>query len=163
VSVTAIRKDWDDCSLAIEASWPASVERLWQLWADPRQLERWWGPPGYPATVTTHELRPGGTVRYAMTGPDGQQYPGWWTVEVVDAPYRLELVDGFADEDGMPDDHLPRSRTTVTFAAGDDGTTRMVVTSRFSSTAEMDQLLDMGVEEGFVGALNQIDALLAEG
>ncbi len=45
-------------TMTLEAEFDASPERVWQLWADPRQLERWWGPPTYPATVTTHDLRP---------------------------------------------------------------------------------------------------------
>ena len=45
--------------------------RVWQLWADPRLLERWWGPPGFPATFEHHDLTPGGTITYFMSGPDG--------------------------------------------------------------------------------------------
>jgi hypothetical protein len=35
-----------------------------QLWADPRQLERRWGPSTYPATVGFYDLCPGGQVEY---------------------------------------------------------------------------------------------------
>ena len=41
--VTAVRKDAQSRTMTLEAEFDASPERVWQLWADPRQLERWWG------------------------------------------------------------------------------------------------------------------------
>ena len=60
MTVTAVRKDPASRSMSIAAEFDASPERVWLLWADPRQLERWWGPPTYPATVTSHDLTAGG-------------------------------------------------------------------------------------------------------
>jgi uncharacterized protein YndB with AHSA1/START domain len=56
MTVTAVRKDSEKLTMTLEAEFDASVDRVWQLWADPRQLERWWGPPTYPATFTEHDL-----------------------------------------------------------------------------------------------------------
>lgn len=51
MSVLSVEKDYADLSITLIAEFDASQERVWQLFADPRQLERWWGPPGYPATT----------------------------------------------------------------------------------------------------------------
>ena len=51
MTVTNVHKDPEALTMTITAEFDAPVERVWQLWADPRQLERWWGPPTYPATV----------------------------------------------------------------------------------------------------------------
>ena len=56
MTVTSFRKDPEALTMTITAELDATVERAWQLWADPRQLERWWGPPTYPATVVDHDL-----------------------------------------------------------------------------------------------------------
>src|SRR5918995_434428 len=53
-----------------------TVRRAWQLWADPRQLERWWGPPGYPATFVDHDLTVGSRATYYMTSPEGEKHSG---------------------------------------------------------------------------------------
>ena len=58
--VTTVTKDPVALTMTVSTELDATPERVWQLWADPRQLERWWGPPGYPATFTTHDFRPGG-------------------------------------------------------------------------------------------------------
>src|SRR5215211_1386621 len=70
-----VKKDPANLSMVVTAEFNAPVQRVWQLWADPRQLERWWGPPTYPATVVDHDLVPGGTVNYFMTGAGRRQKP----------------------------------------------------------------------------------------
>src|SRR3546814_16332457 len=69
-----VRKDPEARTLSLSTDLAVPVERAWQLWADPRQLEGWWGPPTYPATVVEHDLTPGGRVTYFMTGPEGDEH-----------------------------------------------------------------------------------------
>jgi uncharacterized protein YndB with AHSA1/START domain len=138
----------------------ATPERVWQLWADPRQLERWWGPPGWPATFTEHDLGPESTVRYHMTGPDGEQPKGMWRIVKVDPPHRLVFEDSFEDEDGGMVEHLATIADVV--IEEHQGGTRMVIESRFASTEAMEELLEMGMEHGLAAALDQIDGILTE-
>lgn len=160
MTVTAIHKDFDQLTLTLVADLDAPVERVWQLWSDPRQLERWWGPPTYPATVEQHELRPGGRVTYYMTGPEGDKSRGWWAVTSVDPPSSLEFVDGFADAAGNPVEDMPTSQVQVRLFAHEGGT-RMEMRSRFESREQMDELIRMGMEEGIRAAAGQMDALVA--
>ncbi|WP_395573397.1 SRPBCC domain-containing protein [Streptomyces sp. BK79] len=159
MSVTSLDKDLDNLTLTLIADFSAPVERVWQLWADPRQLERWWGPPTYPATVEEHDLTPGGEVTYFMTGPEGDKFRGWWRVTSVDAPTSLEFTDGFADADGVPSADMPTTATRVTFTERDSGT-RMEMRSVFDTREQMDQLTKMGMEEGLREAVGQMDGLL---
>lgn len=163
MTVTAVHKDPDTLSMTLVAEFDATPERIWELWADPRQLERWWGPPTYPSTFTRHELSPGGRVEYRMTGPSGDQPRGYWDVVEVDPPRRLVFQDGFANDDGTPNEDLPRMEGRVTIEAIGDGRTRMSMESRFATAEAMEQVLAMGAEEGLRQAVGQIDAILAEG
>lgn len=160
MTVTNVHKDPEALTMAITAELDAPVERAWQLWADPRQLERWWGPPTYPATVEDHELTPGGRVTYFMTGPEGDVSRGWWEVLAVEPPRRLELIDGFADADGQPNEAMPTTRTVVTLSERDGGTL-MAIETRFASLEEMDRMVSMGMEEGITLAVGQMDGILA--
>jgi uncharacterized protein YndB with AHSA1/START domain len=162
MTVTAVRKDTDSLTLTVDAEFDAPAERVWQLWADPRQLERWWGPPGYPATVTKHELRPGGRVDYHMTGPEGDTPRAYWEVEEVDPPRSLTVKDGFANEDGSPNTDMPMNRFRVSIEETGSGRSRMSIVSVFPSTEAMEQLLGFGMEQGLVQAVGQIDSILAE-
>lgn len=163
MTVTDVRKDMNALTMTVASEWDAPIARVWQLWADPRKLERWWGPPTYPATVVEHDLRPGGKVSYFMTGPEGEQHHGWWNVVGVEEPNRLDLEDGFADTDGNPDDAMPTMQFSVTFAELPGGATRMLIETRFPSREAMEQVISMGMEEGLAGAMSQIDAILATG
>jgi uncharacterized protein YndB with AHSA1/START domain len=162
MTVTAVRKDPAALTMTLTAEFDASPERVWQLWADPRQLERWWGPPTYPATFTKHALAPGARVEYHMTGPSGDEAHGFWDVVEVDPPRRLVFVDGFAHEDGTPNEEFPRNEGRVTIEALDAGRTRMSIESIFPTAEAMEQVLAMGMEEGLTQAVGQIDAILAE-
>ena len=163
MTVTAIHKDPAALTMTLTAEFDATPERVWQLWSDPRQLERWWGPPTYPATFTRHDLRAGSRVEYHMTGPAGDQPHGYWDVLEVDPPRRLVFNDGFAHDDGTPNDDLPRNWGRVTIEPIDAGRSRMSIESRFPSAEAMEQVLAMGMEEGLRLAVGQIDAILAEG
>ncbi len=162
MTVTAIRKDADKLTMTVDAEFDAPPERVWQLWADPRQLERWWGPPTYPATFTRHDLAPGSRVEYHMTGPEGDQPKGYWDVIEADAPRRLVVRDGFANADGTPNEEMPAGEMRVTIEALDSGRTQMSIVNIFPSAEAMEQLLAMGQEEGMREAVGQIDAILAE-
>jgi uncharacterized protein YndB with AHSA1/START domain len=134
---------------------------VWEVYADPRQLERVWGPPGYPATFVDHDLVPGGRMTYFMTSPEGEKYYGYWDVTGVQQPARLDFQDGFALDDTFtrnPD--LPEVDNTYTFAASDGGT-RATFVGSYSSPEALQKVLDMGVVEGSTLAINQIDDLLA--
>lgn len=161
MSVKSVKKDIEGLALTIVTEFDAPIDRVWQLWSDPRQLERWWGPPTYPATVVDHDLTPGGSVTYSMTGPEGDKSGGWWRVLEVDAPCRLEIQDGFADDAGQPNPDLPSTVTRVTLEERPGGGTRMVLHSTFPSTEAMQQMLSMGMEEGITASVSQMDDILA--
>jgi uncharacterized protein YndB with AHSA1/START domain len=160
MSVIAVEKDLDNLSLLLIAEFDAPVERVWQLWADPRRLERWWGPPSHPATVEEHNLAIGGAVSYVMTGPGGERSRGWWRVSSVSAPRWLEFTDGFANEDGTPDAEMPTTHVQMLLTESGDGT-RMELRFMFASREHMDQLERWGAFEVFPQSVAQMDALLS--
>lgn len=155
-------KDLDALTTTVRSEFDATVERTWQLWADPRQLERWWGPPTFPATVEQHDLVPGGSVTYFMSGPEGERYAGWWDIRSVDAPKHLEFEDGFADEHGNKNLDMPTTISTVEITERRGGGSEMRISTRFPSSDAMEQMLEMGMVEGMTEAVGQIDAILAD-
>jgi uncharacterized protein YndB with AHSA1/START domain len=161
--VISTEKDHEALTLTLVAEFAADPARVWQLWADPRQLERWWGPPTWPATFDALDVRPGGTASYHMTGPDGSTAGGMWRFTAVDEPVSLSFDDLFADDNGNPDPDMPVSHSLMLLDPIDDGArTRMTLVSRFDSLEQLEQLAQMGMEEGLREAVSQIDGLLAD-
>jgi uncharacterized protein YndB with AHSA1/START domain len=157
----SVKKNAAALSMAITAEFAAPVVNVWQLWADPRLLERWWGPPTHPSTFEAFDLTPGGTITYFMTGPEGDRHDGSWKVVEVDAPTRLVLEDAETDDDGVPTDGNGLTRMEVAIVAAGD-VTRMILTSFFVSVEGMEEALAMGIEDGMEIALKRVDAILAE-
>ncbi|OAN35749.1 SRPBCC family protein [Mycolicibacterium iranicum] len=158
--VTEAKHDLDNRTLTIIAEFAVPPARVWRVYADPRQLEKIWGPPEYPATVVDHDLRPGGRVTYFMTGPEGDKHGGYWDIETVDEPNSFSFANGFADADLNPNPNMPVSKNVFTFIEQDGGT-RATFVSTYASAEDLQMVLDMGVVEGTSAAINQIDDLLA--
>jgi uncharacterized protein YndB with AHSA1/START domain len=160
MTVMSATRDATDLTLVFVTEFAATPERVWNVWENPRLLEKWWGPLDYPATFVRHEFVEGGESRYYMTGPEGQIAPGWWRIESIDEPHHLAFANGIAGDDGEPHPDLEPMAASMTLEAIDGGT-RMTVTSQFISAEQMEKYLEMGMEEGMRQALSQIDALLA--
>jgi uncharacterized protein YndB with AHSA1/START domain len=144
----------------VTAAFDAPIDQIWELWSDPRKLERWWGPPGYPATFEEHDLSPGGEITYFMTGPEGEKLWGSWHVTAVDPPTSLEFTErACVDADGTPDEDIPVHSVSVQLRERDGGT-RMEMRLRFESGEDMEKLIEMGTPEGLQQAIGQMGALL---
>lgn len=158
---TSVHTDPEELTVTLVAEFPVPVERLWGAFADPRQLERFWGPPGFPATFTSFDLRPGGTAHYRMTSPQNEHFLSLWQVSEVDEPRRIAFRDLFATDDGAVDEAMPASETVLTFESIESGS-RVTVLTSFESSAGLDQLLEMGMLEGYTQAFGQLDRVLAD-
>src|SRR5262249_25149311 len=71
IPLTSVTKNSAKLVLTLVGDYPVSQQRLWDAFSDPRQLERFWGPPTMPATFTRHEFKVGGRAEYVLTGPKG--------------------------------------------------------------------------------------------
>jgi uncharacterized protein YndB with AHSA1/START domain len=159
--ITSVSKDPEALTMTIVADFSAPLQRLWDAYADPRQLERFWGPPTYPATFTRHDMFVGGRSAYTMVGPEGDVSRGYWEFLDVKPPYSFEVRDGFCRPDGTPNTDLPSMRMTFEFEATAAGS-RLTTTTFFHSIDELEQLLNMGMEDGTREAMGQIDAVLED-
>lgn len=159
--ITDVTSNPHDLTITIVADYPVPLERLWDAYADPRQLERFWGPEQWPATFTRHDMAVGGRSHYYMTGPDGTLAHGWFRYLAIEPLQRIELEDGFGDDTGAPNAAMPTMRMVFHFERTPAGSRFRSVTT-FASIEAMEQVLQMGVVEGLRSAMGQLDAVLAD-
>ncbi|HEY1901116.1 MAG TPA: SRPBCC family protein [Terracidiphilus sp.] len=78
---------------------------VFESWTDPEQLKVWWGPHGFTNTFHHFDMKPGGTWRYTMHGPDGTNYENEMKFVEIIEPARIVI------------DHVtpPRFQLTVLF------------------------------------------------
>lgn len=159
--ITSITQDPAALTMTVVADFPATVQRLWEAYTDPRQLEKFWGPRDYPATFTRHDVAPGGRSAYVMTGPDGEAMRGYGDWKSVEPATSFEVIDGFALEDGSPNPEMPALRAVFEFEGTADGA-RVTSTTYFNSAEDLATLVEMGMEQGLREAMAQIDDVLAD-
>ncbi|GAA1315187.1 SRPBCC family protein [Leucobacter albus] len=159
--ITAVTTDAEALTLTFVADFTVPVRRLWDAYLDPRQIERFWGPPTFPAVFTRHDGYPGGLSQYRMTGPEGEISAGYWRWAAVDEGRSFEVRDGFAGEDGEPNTEMPDMRMVFDFAETALGS-RLTTTTYFNTLEELEQLRAMGMEEGMRSAMAQIDAVVED-
>lgn len=157
--VTAVTTDPESLTMTLVGDFAAPVERLWRAFTDPRQLDRFWGPPGWPARFTDFDFSVGGRARYEMTSPQGEVSRGGWEFLSIDDGTGFVVLDSFMGEDGQPLADFPSMRVTFRFEATDEGS-RLTNVTYFSSTDELEQIVAMGAAEGSTMAINQLDAVL---
>ncbi|HVE26743.1 MAG TPA: SRPBCC domain-containing protein [Sporichthya sp.] len=161
--VTNVVTDAGARTMTLTAQFDASVERTWQLYADPRRLEKWWGGgPGAPITIVDHDLSAGGWVRAQLITPEGRKVHAYWRILAVDAPHRLEWEDGMLDDRGEPSTDFPPTSTRMRLTERDGGGTVMTIVVGFPSAEAMQFYLDMALEAEMSQYVERADALLAE-
>jgi uncharacterized protein YndB with AHSA1/START domain len=95
-----------------------------------------------------------------MPGPEGETPRGWWRIDAIDRPRRLDFANGLAGDDGEPVRGVkPTSAYVILEAVG--GGTRMTTVTRFVDGEQMEMFLGMGMEEGMAQAVGQIDSVLS--
>jgi uncharacterized protein YndB with AHSA1/START domain len=151
--LTSVVKDVATLTLTVIAEYPVSQQRLWDAFAEPRQLERFWGPPDYPATFNRHDLKVGGRAEYVMTGPNGESMSGSWEFTAVNPISSFDVIDGDGDLNGP-------SSITFPFEATPTGS-RMTAVTHFPNIEAAEKVMQ-GMEDGLRAALPQLDAVLAE-
>ena len=157
--VTSVTTDPESLTMTLVAEFPVTVERLWNAFTEPAQLERFWGPPGWPARFTHHDFTVGGTANYHMTSPRGERSGGRWEFLAIDPPRSFEVVDAFALDDGSVNPNLPSMRMTFEFLDSPVGA-ELRNTTYFTSLDGLQQVVEMGAVEGATMAFNQLDRVL---
>lgn len=159
--VTEISTDAENLTMTVVADFPVPVERLWAAYTTPETLERFWGPPEWPARFSSFDLRVGGVANYRMNGPHGEIAGGRWEFLSIDAPRSFSILDSFADENGQVNPELPTSRMEYRFEPTATGS-RVSCVATFESLEALQTVVEMGVIEGTKLATNQLDRVLMQ-
>jgi len=137
----------------------ARRQMVWDCYTKSELLDRWFAPKPLTTKTSSMDFREGGHWLYAMVEPGGQEYWGRMDYETIRPIDGYTSLDGFCDNTGALNPALPRSRWNVSFT--DTGTRTMVETVvSYSSPEAIQQVIDMGLEQGLASTLERLDELL---
>jgi len=142
-------------TIVIERELDAPRELVWQVWTDPDEVARWWGPEHFttPREKIEFDLKPGGVCRITMIGPEGEEYPSDGHFGVVEPPQRLSFGEQITEHP-----MIESGETTIEFVDLGGERTKVIVTSRMIAAAEMTEMATLG----WNSQLDKLVALLAE-
>jgi uncharacterized protein YndB with AHSA1/START domain len=152
----------DTGELTITRTFNAPREKVFKAWSSSEALKQWWGPRTFPTTYSDLDFREGGHWHYCMTGPDGTQAWGKMVYDEISEPGRIVYTDHFSDKDGNFNTDLPTMKITVEFEELESGKTRLKSYSKFASPADLQKVLDMGMEQGLDETYDKLDEYLAK-
>lgn len=127
---------------------------VFEAFTDPQHVAHWFGPDGFTTVTQSMDVRPGGTWRFTMRGPDGTVWPNIVTYEEVSPPERLVYLHG---DDKEPD----MFHVTVTF--GDEGgKTALTMRSLFKTAAARELVVrERGAIEGAQQTIGRLERYVA--
>lgn len=163
---TKVTKDLENKVLIIERTFDAPAAKVWEFYSNKEKFESWWGPEGWETKTSEFSLTPGGKIQYAMKCVDpnqgewfGKESWGLMEVQTVEAPNKFSVKDYFCDADGKTDTTLPAQQFEVELVET-DGKTTLISRSMTDSPEATEQLVKMGMVEGFDSQMNKLETLL---
>jgi uncharacterized protein YndB with AHSA1/START domain len=137
---------------------------IFQAYSKPEYLMRWFGPVSYPVTMCESDFHVGGKWRMAMTGPDGVQGAPFGGTYLEITPHsRIVYDNAFEDRTGG-EMNLKFAGTmvmTTTFTE-ENGVTTVTVSTLFDSVAMKEEYLGVGMTEGILSGMDQLEVVARE-
>lgn len=157
---TVYTRDVENKKILVERYFDAPVEKVWEAWTVPSLLDQWWAPRPWKAVTTKMDFREGGRWMYYMQGPEGERHYCLVDYRSIVPQNSFTGIDAFCDEKGnmLPD--MPSMDWKVVFGKSGSGT-RVNVEIIFPTEADMEKIVEMGFQEGFAAAHQNLDEVLA--
>ena len=161
-----VTKDLENKALIIEYTANAPKEKVWRAYSEKELFEKWWGPEGWNTTTKAFEFKPGGRVHYGMKCVDenqgewfGKESWGLMEIQSVEEGKNFTFKDYFCDDQGTISTDMPALTITNEFIE-EDGKTRVVTRCVAESAEHIEELIKMGMVEGYKSQLNKLESLL---
>jgi uncharacterized protein YndB with AHSA1/START domain len=160
-SKTRITKDFRQKSITVAREFDASVADVWRAYTDAGLLDQWWGPAPWRAETRELNFTAGGHWLYAMVSPENQKHWARMNYVAIQHHHSITIEDAFCDEHGAINPALPVSRGSIVFTSTGRGT-RVEFMMTYQEESQLQQIVDMGFEQGISMCFDQLDALLRQ-
>jgi len=144
-------------TLWIELTLDAPREKLWRCWAEADLLKQWFCPRPWRVSEAEIDVRPGGTMRTAMRGPDGEGFDHVGVYLEVVPGEKIVFTDAYTA--AWQPSAKPFFTAVVTFADTKDGKTLYRAEALHWSEEDRKKHEEMGFHDGWTAAARQLEEL----
>lgn len=138
-------------SLTLKRRIKAPPQKVYAAWTEPEKLMQWFGPDAGKVVSAETDVRVGGRFRIVFHTLDGEQHDVSGTYSEVAPNQKLAFSWAWRT---LPE---RESRVTLTFKPDGEGTLLTLLHEQFFDQAARD-----GHEQGWTGALDKLEHLLAQ-
>jgi uncharacterized protein YndB with AHSA1/START domain len=153
--------DKEKNSITVKREFAANRQLVWDCYTKSELLNQWFAPKPFTTKTKSMDFSEGGHWVYAMVDPEGTEYWGrtdYTKIQPIDFYHSL---DAFCDADGNINPDMPRAEWEVTFTDfNSNAVVETIVT--YKSLADLETVIQMGMEEGLKLTLEKLDDLLLE-
>ena len=142
----------EDLTLELKRTLPAAPSVVFELFTNPTELARWWGPEGFSTPSMDYDPRVGESYRIEMRPPDGDAFHLTGEFRAVESPTRLAYT--FRWEPPDPND----VETVVELSFRDRGESTEVELGQGPFRTEARRALH---RDGWTDSFNRLEALLS--
>jgi uncharacterized protein YndB with AHSA1/START domain len=101
-AISSTTTDLMDRDLVITRVFDAPRSLVFKAWTEPEHLVHWLGPQGFTGTILKMDVRPDGTYRFHMRGPEGADLWRQGVYREIVEPERLVFTYAWEDAEGKP-------------------------------------------------------------
>ncbi len=153
--------DKEKNTLTITREFAANRQLVWDAHTKSELLDQWFAPKPMTAKTRLMDFSEGGYWLYAMIEPNGTEYWGRMDFVTIQPIERYTGLDGFCDNNGVLNPDLPRAGWDVAFTElGANTLVTNFVT--YNSLADLEIVINMGMEEGMMSTFERLDDLFAK-
>src|SRR5258708_1716065 len=155
VTATEFKVEREAREIVMARVFDAPRETVLRALTDPEMITNWWGPRGYTTRIDKMDLRPGGEWRFVQHDLDGNEHAFHGEHREVVPPERLVITFEY---EGMPG-HVSLQTLTLEEV---DGKTRVVSTASFENDADLEGMVQSGLEKGAVESWERLAELIEQ-
>jgi uncharacterized protein YndB with AHSA1/START domain len=146
-------------TLTIIREFAAPRPLIWDCYTKSELLDQWFAPKPFTTKTKSMDFSAGGHWHYAMLDPEGTEYWGRMDYLTIQPIENYTALDAFCDAAGTINPDVPQANWHVTFQElGQNATVHSIIT--YKSLADLETILQMGMQEGLTSTLESLDDLL---
>jgi uncharacterized protein YndB with AHSA1/START domain len=143
----------------VNREFAADLSLVWDAFTKQQILDQWWAPQPWVSKTKHMDFKVGGRRFYAMVSPEGQEH---WSVQdftSISPKTNFKFRSAFADKDENINTEWPSSDWDLNFSE-ENGATKVSITIKHRTLADLEKIIEMRFQEGFTMTLNYLQILL---
>ena len=143
----------------VNREFAAEQSLVWDAFTKQEILDQWWAPKPWLSKTKYMSFKPGGRRLYSMQSPEGEDH---WSIQdftSISPITNFKYVDAFTDKDEKINPEMPSSEWNLDFSET-NGVTKVNITIKHKTAADLEKIIQMGFQGGFTMTLNYLDELL---